>query len=50
MDANAIQYFRSAGVLFFAACASFMLALLFDNALAGATVGLYWLLLNEPPA
>ncbi|HLK61273.1 MAG TPA: redoxin domain-containing protein [Chthonomonadaceae bacterium] len=43
-DAYLLQYLRAAGVLFFAASASFTLALLFDNAIAGALVGLYWVL------
>jgi peroxiredoxin len=42
-DAYLLQYGRAAAVLFFAACASYLPALLFDSALAGATVGLYWL-------
>jgi len=43
--AYGVQYLRAAGVLFFVASASYMLALLFDSALAGSTFGLYWLLI-----
>jgi hypothetical protein len=43
-EAYLIQYVRSSGVLFFAATGSYMLALLFDSALAGCTLGLFWLL------
>lgn len=39
-----IQYLRAAGVLFFAASASYMLALLYDSAIIGSIVGLYWIL------
>ena len=39
-----IQYVRAASVLFVASSASFCLALLFDSAVAGALVGLYWVL------
>ena len=44
VEAYGMQYARAAGVLFFASSASFALALLFDNALAGALVGLYWIM------
>jgi len=40
-----IQYARSAIVLLFASVAGYMLALLFDSALAGSIIGLYWLLI-----
>lgn len=38
------EYLRAAGVLFFAACASYTIALLFESPIAGALVGLYWIL------
>lgn len=44
VEAYAIEYVRSAGVIFFAAAASYMMALLFDSALAGCTIGLFWLM------
>jgi len=43
-EAYVTQYIRSSGVMFFVAAASYMLALLFDSALAGMTLALYWLL------
>jgi len=46
-EAYIVQYFRAAAVLFFASTAAYMLALLFDSALAGTTVGLYWLLIQS---
>ncbi|HLJ57259.1 MAG TPA: hypothetical protein VKT77_19640 [Chthonomonadaceae bacterium] len=45
LEAYLPQYFRAAAVLLFTSAASYMLALLFDSALAGATIGLYWLLI-----
>ncbi len=44
IDAYLPQYGRAAAVILFASTASYLLALLFDSALAGCTVGLYWLL------
>lgn len=38
------EFARAAAVVFFASSLSFSLALLLDNALAGVTSGLYWLL------
>jgi peroxiredoxin len=43
-DAYVAQYLRAAGVLFFAASASYTLALLTDSAIAGALIALYWIL------
>ena len=45
MEAYLPQFGRAAIVLLFTSTASYMLALLFDNALAGSTIGLYWLLI-----
>ena len=45
LEAYVPQFVRAAVVIGFAASASYMLALLFDSALAGTTVGLYWLLI-----
>jgi hypothetical protein len=39
-----VQYVRVAGILFFAASASYTLALLFDSAIAGVLIGLYWIM------
>ena len=39
----AIQFLRAAGVLFFAASASYCLALLADSMAAGAIITLYWI-------
>jgi hypothetical protein len=39
-----LQFARAAGVLFFAAAASFTLSLLFDSPIAGSLVALYWIL------
>ena len=44
VQAYFIQYFRVAAILFLASTASFCLALLFDSAIAGALIGLYWAL------
>ncbi len=44
IEAYVPQYLRAAIVLLFASSASYLLALLFDSALAGSTIGLYWLL------
>src|SRR5579872_6098397 len=41
-SAYIFQYMRAAGTLFFAASASYSLALLFESPLAGAVIGLYW--------
>lgn len=38
------QFVRVAGILFFAASASYTLALLFDSPIAGALIGLYWVM------
>jgi len=40
-----IQYLRAAIVLFFAASGSYCLALLFDSAVAGMLVALYWIVM-----
>jgi hypothetical protein len=40
--AYGIQFFRAAGALFFAAAATFCLALLADSAVAGVLIALYW--------
>jgi peroxiredoxin len=41
--AYGIQYLRAAGVLFFVASASYSLALLGNSPIAGALIGLYWI-------
>jgi hypothetical protein len=40
--AYGLQYLRAAGTLFFAASASYCLALLTDSMIAGSLIGLYW--------
>jgi hypothetical protein len=43
--AYGVQYARAAMVLFFAGSASYCLALLADSAVAGALIGLYWVVM-----